>query len=80
MEGLAMKYTEASDVLDEQTIVKGEFHSFLFYDSDQGAATTAAHTENFINLLLESKRIKRNKSTVMKDTDGCSKQHRSASS
>ena len=65
MEVLAIEYTDASDILDEQKIVKGGFHSFLSDDSDQGAATTAAHTEHFLNLLLESNMIERNTSTLM---------------
>eukprot|EP00957_Ditylum_brightwellii_P005436 415909-Ditylum_brightwellii.AAC.1 len=79
MEGLAMEYTEASNILDEQNIAKGEFHSFLSDDGDQGTATTAAH-KKIVNLLLESNRIERNTSAAMEKTYGCSKQYRSASS
>ena len=57
--------------------LKGGLHSFLSDDSDQGAATTAAHTETFLKLLLDSNRIERKESTIMEDTDGCSKQYRS---
>eukprot|EP00957_Ditylum_brightwellii_P098626 7512973-Ditylum_brightwellii.AAC.1 len=80
MEGLTIEYIEASNILDEQKIVKGEFHSFLSDDSDQGAATTAAHTEIFMILLLESNRIDRSTSTVAEITNDCSKQYRFASS
>eukprot|EP00957_Ditylum_brightwellii_P128538 9804195-Ditylum_brightwellii.AAC.1 len=48
MEGLAMEYIDARSILNEQKSVKGKFHSFLSDDSDQGVATTAAHTENTI--------------------------------
>ncbi len=48
MEGIAMEYVETSNDLIEEKAVKGEFHSFLSDESDQGAATTAAHTERFI--------------------------------
>jgi hypothetical protein len=80
MEGLAMEYIDASSILNEQKSLKGQFHSFLSDDSDQGAATTAAHTEKFLKLLLDSNRIEREQSTIMEDTDGCSKQYISASS
>eukprot|EP00957_Ditylum_brightwellii_P046194 3504984-Ditylum_brightwellii.AAC.1 len=45
MEGIAMEYIDASNNLNEQKSLKGHFHSFLPDDSDQGAATTAAHIE-----------------------------------
>ena len=80
MEGIAMEYVETSTELNGLNNVKGEFHSFLSDDSDQDAATTAAHTEKFISLLLESNRVMSNKSTIMEDTDGCAKQYRSANS
>eukprot|EP00957_Ditylum_brightwellii_P108713 8292428-Ditylum_brightwellii.AAC.1 len=79
MEGLAMEYIDGSNNLNEQKSFKGQFHSFLSDDSDQGAATTAAHKEKFLKPLLDSNRIEREQSTVMEDTDCCSKQHRYAS-
>ena len=80
MEGIAMEYVDTSTELNGLNNVRGEFHSFLSDDSDQDAATTAAHTEKFISLLLECNRVESNKSTIMEDTDGCAKQYRSASS
>eukprot|EP00957_Ditylum_brightwellii_P160531 12220667-Ditylum_brightwellii.AAC.1 len=79
MEGPAMEYINASSILNEQKSLKGQFCSFLVDDSDQGAATTAAHIEKHLKLLLDSNRIEREQSTIMEDTDGCSKQCRSAS-
>eukprot|EP00957_Ditylum_brightwellii_P134051 10220134-Ditylum_brightwellii.AAC.1 len=79
MEGLAMEYIDASNVLTEQKSLKGKFHACLSDDSDQGATTTAAHTEKFLKVLLDSNRIERGKSTILEDTDGCLKQYRSAS-
>eukprot|EP00957_Ditylum_brightwellii_P169243 12881405-Ditylum_brightwellii.AAC.1 len=73
MEGLATEYIEGSNNLNEQK-------ALLSDDSDQGAATTAAHTEKIPKLLLASNRIKREQSTIMENTDVCSKQYRSASS
>eukprot|EP00957_Ditylum_brightwellii_P119436 9112032-Ditylum_brightwellii.AAC.1 len=80
MEGLAMECIDASSILNEQKSLKGKFHSFLSNDSDQGAATTAAHIEQFLKLQPDSNRIEREESTVMEDTKGCSKQYRSACS
>eukprot|EP00957_Ditylum_brightwellii_P104876 7993065-Ditylum_brightwellii.AAC.1 len=45
MKGPAMEYIDTSNNLIEQKILKGQFHPCLSDDSDQGAATTAAHTE-----------------------------------
>eukprot|EP00957_Ditylum_brightwellii_P183480 13976227-Ditylum_brightwellii.AAC.1 len=61
MEGLAMEYVDASNVLTAQRSVKGEWHSFLSANSDKGAATTATHTENFLKVLFDSNRIERGK-------------------
>eukprot|EP00957_Ditylum_brightwellii_P007437 562707-Ditylum_brightwellii.AAC.1 len=61
MEGLAMEYIDASSILTEQKSVKGEFHSFPSDVSDKGAATTAAHTEKLLKVLLESRRIEMKK-------------------
>lgn len=69
-----MEYVETSIELNGLNNVNGEFYSFLSDDSDQDAATTAAHTENFISLPLESNRVVSNKSTITEDTDGCAKQ------
>eukprot|EP00957_Ditylum_brightwellii_P159306 12126360-Ditylum_brightwellii.AAC.1 len=80
MKGLAMEYIDASNILNKQISVKGKFYSFLSDDSDQVAATTAAHTELFLNVLLDPNRIEREQSTIMEDTDGYSKQYRFASS
>eukprot|EP00957_Ditylum_brightwellii_P060811 4616638-Ditylum_brightwellii.AAC.1 len=66
MEGLAMKYIDASNILNEQKSVKGEFHSFISDDSDQDAATTAAHAKTFLKVLLDPNGIERRESTVMK--------------
>eukprot|EP00957_Ditylum_brightwellii_P115710 8826123-Ditylum_brightwellii.AAC.1 len=79
MEGVALEYYPDEKNNGNEPVIKGEFNSFLFDDSDQNAATTAAHMSKLIKYLIEKKLIQQSQSTIMEETDGCAKQYRRAS-
>ena len=54
------------------------FHSFLFDNSKQDAATTTAHSKRLTSLLKNKQVLTTSLSTIWENTDGREKQYRCA--
>ena len=83
MEGVALEHFKATLVdavanPSNDDIIQAVFHSFLSDDSAQDGATTATHTRQLLQKLLDSDIIKAGLSTLWESTDGCAEQYRSA--
>ena len=50
------------------------FHSFLYNDRKQDAATTTAHIKRLISLLKNKQVLTTSLSTIWESTDGCAEQ------
>ena len=55
------------------------FHSFLYDNSKQDAATTNAHSKILISFFKNKKVLTASLSTIWENTDGCAEQYRCAS-
>ena len=55
------------------------FHSFLWDDRKQYAATTTAHRKRLIEMLKEQKMLTKKLSAIWENTDDCVEQYRCAS-